>query len=191
MKRKAIDGYEYERVCAEYLRRKGFRRVRVTKASRDQGVDILCKKRRKTYAVQCKYYATPVGNKAVQEVYAGASFYGCDRAMVITNASFTKGAYELAQTLDVELVSDVDPTRTLFGIVDLFALLVILTIIGCYIAEKKEQLALSELIPGVSREMLYCAAGLLAVLLMILGSIRRNRYRFREEDTEEDEENES
>ena len=187
MKRKAIDGYEYERVCAEYLRRKGFRRVRVTKASRDQGVDILCKKRRKTYAVQCKYYATPVGNKAVQEVYAGASFYGCDRAMVITNASFTKGAYELAQTLDVELVSDVDPTRTLFGIVDLFALLVILTIIGCYIAEKKERLALSELIPGVSREMLYCAAG----LLMILGSIRRNRYRFREEDTEEDEENES
>ncbi len=191
MKRKAIDGYEYERVCAEYLRRKGFRRVRVTKASRDQGVDILCKKRRKTYAVQCKYYATPVGNKAVQEVYAGASFYGCDRAMVITNASFTKGAYELAQTLDVELVSDVDPTRTLFGIVDLFALLVILTIIGCYIAEKKERLALSELIPGVSREMLYCAAGLLAVLLMILGSVRRNRYRFREEDTEEDEENES
>ncbi|MBO4324826.1 MAG: restriction endonuclease [Lachnospiraceae bacterium] len=183
-----MDGYEYEKVCAEYLRRKGFRKVRVTKASRDQGVDILAKKRRKTYAVQCKYYATPVGNKAVQEVYAGASFYGCDRAMVITNASFTKGAYELAETLDVELVSDVDPSRTMFGIVDLIAALLMLAVIGCYIAERKELFSLGNLIPGVMREWLYLGAGMILVLLIILGSIRRNRYRFRDEETEEEDE---
>lgn len=187
MKRKAIDGYEYERVCAEYLRRKGFRRVRVTKASRDQGVDILCKKRRKTYAVQCKYYATPVGNKAVQEVYAGASYYGCDRAMVITNASFTKGAYELAETLDVELVSDVDPSRTVFGIVDLIAAIVLLGIIACYFAERRDWFSLGDLVPGVRRELLYIGAGVLLILLMILGSIRRNRYRFREEEMDDEE----
>ena len=188
MSRKAIDGYEYEKVCAEYLRRKGFRKVRVTKASRDQGVDILAKKRRKTYAVQCKYYATPVGNKAVQEVYAGATFYGCDRAMVITNASFTKGAYELAETLDVELVSDVDPSRTMFGFVDLIAVLLLLAVIGCYLAERKEFFSLSGLIPGVAREWLYLGAGMILVLLIILGSLRRNRYRFRDEETEEEDE---
>ena len=188
MSGKAIDGYEYEKVCAEYLRRKGFRKVRVTKASRDQGVDILAKKRRKTYAVQCKYYATPVGNKAVQEVYAGATFYGCDRAMVITNASFTKGAYELAETLDVELVSDVDPSRTMFGFVDLIAVLLLLAVIGCYLAERKGFFSLSGLIPGVAREWLYLGAGMILVLLIILGSLRRNRYRFRDEETEEEDE---
>lgn len=188
MARRAITGYDYEKVCAEYLRRKGFRKVRVTKASRDQGVDILCRKHRKTYAVQCKYYANPVGNKAVQEVYAGASFYGCDRAMVITNASFTKGAYELAETLDVELVSDVDPSRSLFGIVDLIAALLLLALIGCYIAESKGVLALGELIPGISRDAVYLCGGLLFVLLFILGSIRRNHYKFRDEEPEEDEE---
>ena len=55
------------------------------------------------YGIQCKYYSHPVGNQAIQEAYAGADFYDCDAAMVMTNNTFTRAARELAEKLEVEL----------------------------------------------------------------------------------------
>lgn len=115
-----MNGYEYEEACARYLRKKGFKDVQVTQASRDQGADILARRKKEKYAVQCKYYAKPVGNKAVQEVYAAKTFYGCDRALVMSNATFTKGAKELAESLDVELMPGIEPKK-LFPIARLIA----------------------------------------------------------------------
>ena len=120
-----MNGYEYERACAEYLRKKGFRDVSVTQASRDQGADIIAFRKKEKCAVQCKYYQSPVGNKAVQEVYAAATYYGCDRAIVMTNSTFTKGAIELAESLQVELMPGVDFSRKRFGLFE--ALLLLLT----------------------------------------------------------------
>lgn len=97
-----MDGHEYEYACAQYLKRNGFINVQVTKASGDQGIDIIATKGKK-YGIQCKYYSAAVGNKAVQEAYAGANFYGCDVAVVMTNNTFTKSAIELAEKLHVEL----------------------------------------------------------------------------------------
>ena len=85
-----MDGYQFEYQCAEILKRNGFSRVQVTQSSGDQGVDIIARKHRKKYGIQCKYYSYPVGNKAVQEAYAGANFYDCDKAMVMTNLTFTR-----------------------------------------------------------------------------------------------------
>ena len=48
----------------------------------------------------------PLEIKAVQEAYAGANFYDCDKAVVMTNITFTKSATQLAQKLDVELWPD-------------------------------------------------------------------------------------
>ena len=45
----------------------------------------------------------PLEIKTVQEAYAGANFYDCDKAVVMTNITFTKSATQLAQKLDVEL----------------------------------------------------------------------------------------
>ena len=98
-----MDGYQFEYQCAEILKRNGFSRVQVTQSSGDQGVDIIARKHRKKYGIQCKYYSYPVGNKAVQEAYAGADFYDCDAAMVMTNNTFTRAARELAEKLEVEL----------------------------------------------------------------------------------------
>lgn len=97
-----MDGHEYEHACAQYLKRTGFTNVQVTKASGDQGIDVIATKGKK-YGIQCKYYTGNVGNKAVQEAYAGAKFYGCDVAVVMTNSTFTKSAKELAEKLGVEL----------------------------------------------------------------------------------------
>ena len=101
-----MDGYEFEYQCAKILKRKHFSKIKVTQSSGDQGIDIIAFKHRKKYGIQCKYYTHPVGNKAVQEAYAGANFYDCDKAVVMTNITFTKSATQLAQKLDVELWPD-------------------------------------------------------------------------------------
>ena len=73
-----MDGYQFEEQCAIILKRKHFSKIEVTKSSGDQGVDIIAYKHRKKYGIQCKYYTYPVGNKAVQEAYAGADRVLCD-----------------------------------------------------------------------------------------------------------------
>lgn len=98
-----IDGHDYEYYCAELLRRKGFSRVSVTRGSGDQGIDIIAYANKKKFGIQCKYYSKPVGNSAVQEACAGAMFYGCNVAAVMTNNGFTESAVKLAAATGVLL----------------------------------------------------------------------------------------
>ncbi len=102
------NGHEYEYFVAEYLRRTGYSQVEVTKGSSDFGVDVVATKDKIKYAVQCKYYSSPVNLKAVQEVVAGAPLYGCDAAMVVTNNTFTKSAVELAAANGVILLPNIN-----------------------------------------------------------------------------------
>jgi hypothetical protein len=44
-----------------------------------------------------------VGNDAIQQAYAGMTYYGLDRAAVLTNQTFTSPAETLAEETDVEL----------------------------------------------------------------------------------------
>lgn len=98
-----MDGWEFENYVAEVLTRNGYSHVEVTRGSGDQGVDILAMKDEESYAIQCKHYESKISNKAVQEAYAGAQFYGCDVAVVLTNSWFTPSAEELGDDIGVEL----------------------------------------------------------------------------------------
>lgn len=98
-----VDGHVFEEWCAQLLRVNCFSDVTVTKGSGDQGVDILAEKGGVKYAVQCKCYSRDLGNKPVQEVNAGKTFYGCHVGVVMTNAHFTSGAKELAKATGVLL----------------------------------------------------------------------------------------
>lgn len=98
-----MNGRDFEYWCANLLERVGFEDVTVTQGSNDQGVDIIAVKNGERYAVQCKRYAGPLGNKPVQEVAAGRNIYNCDRAAVMTNNFFTDGARRAAFANDVEL----------------------------------------------------------------------------------------
>ena len=99
----AMPGHEFEHFCAELLRKNGFRKVSVTPPSGDQGVDIIAVKGTSRYAIQCKRYASPLGNKPVQEVYTGKAFYNCRYGVVMTNSTFTPHAKELAKKTGVLL----------------------------------------------------------------------------------------
>lgn len=100
-----MTGLEYEHQCAEDLRRMGFYDIEVTRASGDQGIDVIAFKDGLKYGIQCKYYSSSVSNSAVQEAYSGAKYYGCDIAVVMTNSTFTESAKELAHTIGVKLWS--------------------------------------------------------------------------------------
>ena len=91
-----LTGFEFEEYMAQVLKDNGFRHVEVTVECGDQGVDILAVRNGKTYADM-------VGNKAVQEAYAGAQYYGCDIPVVVCPTDFTIPARELAESTGVEL----------------------------------------------------------------------------------------
>lgn len=91
-----MDGHDFEYVCADILRAKGFQNVTVTRGSGDQGVDVIAEQSGVKYAVQCKRFSGSVGNKAVQEVHFGKTYYHCHVAIVMTNSYFTKSAKDAA-----------------------------------------------------------------------------------------------
>lgn len=98
-----MDGYQFERFCADVLRKNGFEKVDVTQGSGDHGTDILAEKDDITYAIQCKCYSSDIGNAAVQQAHTGKSIYHRDIAVVLTNRYFTTQAIEEAETLGVKL----------------------------------------------------------------------------------------
>lgn len=92
-----MDGHTFEYWCADLLCKLGFINVEVTPGSGDQGVDILAEKEGIKYAIQCKCYASDLGNTPIQEVHAGKAMYHCQVGAVMTNRYFTLGGRQLAE----------------------------------------------------------------------------------------------
>jgi restriction system protein len=94
---------DFEIFCAEQLRSSGWD-ARVTRQSRDQGVDVVAEKAGIRVVLQCKLYSNPVGNKAVQEIVAGRTHEQAHYGAVVTNNRYTSAAEELASTNGVFLL---------------------------------------------------------------------------------------
>lgn len=108
--KKPDTGVDFEEQCANTLEEAGWK-VQTTKASGDQGADIIAESGAKKVVLQCKLYSKPVGNKAVQEVQAALAHYGATHAAVVTNASYTTAAKELAASNCVLLLHPEDLPR--------------------------------------------------------------------------------
>lgn len=98
-----MDGHTFEHYCADLLSKNGFTDIEVTKGSGDQGIDVIAFKDGMKYGIQCKCYASDIGNKAVQEAYAGKEYYHCHIAAVLTNRHFTRSAKQLSESNNVLL----------------------------------------------------------------------------------------
>lgn len=103
----SISPLDFERYCCEFLRLIGWR-AETTKASGDQGADIIAWRDGVRVICQCKKYAKAVGNKAVQEAFSAKQFYRATAGAVISNAPFTRGARELAVATDIRLLHFTD-----------------------------------------------------------------------------------
>lgn len=103
--KKEITPIDYEKQICLKLKEMGFN-ARTTKATGDQGTDVLAEKDGVSFAIQCKMYSKPVGNKAVQEANAGRDFYQKDYGVVVSNATFTKAARQAANACGIILLNE-------------------------------------------------------------------------------------
>jgi restriction system protein len=102
-----FDGYAFEKWVADSLISFGWS-AEVTSASGDQGIDVIAEYKGKKLGLQCKLYSSSIGNKAVQEAHAGKLYYGADVVGVISNATYTSSARDLAAVTGVHLLSHRD-----------------------------------------------------------------------------------
>ncbi len=96
-------GVDFENVLKKIYENKGYI-VETTKTTGDQGADLLLEKAGIKTVIQAKFYSSPVGNSAVQEVVGAVAYYGADSGVVVTNNEFTPAAKELAAANSVMLV---------------------------------------------------------------------------------------
>lgn len=97
-----MNGQEFEIFIAELFSKLGYE-SEITKASGDQGIDVIASKNGNKIGIQAKCYSSTVGNSAIQEAVAGKSHYRLDKAIVVTNNFFTDAAQQLAQSNSIIL----------------------------------------------------------------------------------------
>lgn len=98
-----MSGVQFEELLAAVFSTLGYA-IFFTPTTGDFGADLILTTDGKKIAVQAKRHSNNVGNKAVQEVVAGAIHYGADDAWVVTNTWFTSGAVKQAKSAGVVLV---------------------------------------------------------------------------------------
>jgi restriction system protein len=96
----AIDrmtGLEFEHYVAKLLRTKGYSHIRLTEEY-DYGIDIIAIKDGITWGIQVKRHSNLVKADAVRQAVTALKKYHCDRAMVISNSTYSQVARELARS---------------------------------------------------------------------------------------------
>ena len=99
----SINPTGFEEYVARLLKQRGYK-TKVIGQAGDMGVDVIASKAGDKYAIQVKRWRKPVSRTAVSDAVAGKVYHGCNRAMVVTNNYFTKGARVLARSTNCQLV---------------------------------------------------------------------------------------
>jgi restriction system protein len=100
----SMSGIEFERYVAHLLSGQGYSHIQLTERY-DLGVDIIAKKGNELWGIQVKRYSSPVKIAAVRQAVAALRYYGCDRAMVVTNSTFSSSAQGLAESNNCLLIN--------------------------------------------------------------------------------------
>src|SRR3712207_5587612 len=82
---RAMSGPQFEAFVADLFRAMGHRAT-VLGGAGYQGLDVIVDYEGQRVAVQCKNCKRAVGNKPVQEIYAGARHHRCEQAWVVAPA---------------------------------------------------------------------------------------------------------
>jgi HJR/Mrr/RecB family endonuclease len=98
-----MSGVEFERYVAKLLPGQGYSHIELTERY-DLGLDIIAEKEDEIWGIQVKRYSGPVKLAAVRQAVTGLKHYGCDRAMVVTNNSFSLSAQDLAKSNNCLLI---------------------------------------------------------------------------------------
>ena len=109
-KLKRLSWDDFELLCMELFREKGWKVLGNEKKGADGGVDIWMQKRsimkRKISAiVQCKRYDDAmVTIKVIREMYGLMYEYDVDKIYIVTTSRFTKECYKFIEGKNIELI---------------------------------------------------------------------------------------
>jgi len=113
-KLQSMDPIEFEKYVGALFARRGFR-VEDTRASADEGIDLIVRRGRRMAVVQCKRYQGSVGQPVVRDLYGVLLHTGADEAYLVTTGSVTRAAQHWAEGKPIHLVDQhrlVEWTRT-------------------------------------------------------------------------------
>lgn len=102
---RAMSWREFEMLCGEAFRRKGYRVVENGLGGADGGVDLIVRKNGETGLVQCKRWRnSKVGIKEIREIYGIVAAEHADRGIFITSATYTNAAANFAEGKPLDLI---------------------------------------------------------------------------------------
>ena len=93
----------FEKASKYLLEKLGYDNCKLTKATCDDGVDILATKNAVDFCVQCKNYDNKVGNDKIRDFGTAIKLYGRTNGIFMTTSSFTSEAIKTAKRLGIEL----------------------------------------------------------------------------------------
>jgi len=107
-KLKRLSWDDFELLCMELFRKKGWKVLGNEKKGADGGVDIWMKKRRRSAIVQCKRYDDAmVTIKVLREMYGLMHEYDVNEAYIVTTSRFTKECYKFIEGKNMVLIDGV------------------------------------------------------------------------------------
>lgn len=103
-----IDGFEFERVCADIFRRAGWGQVQQLPPTGDKGRDLIIRDDAgNTTVVECKHRPnSPVGRPVVQKLHSAVISSKAGRGIIVTTGRYTDEATEHARHLSKETPID-------------------------------------------------------------------------------------
>jgi restriction system protein len=103
-----ISWQDFERLVGENYRHEGFHVTREGGNGPDGGVDLVLKRNKETYLVQCKQWrAFKVGSQPVREFYGVITARGASGGYFVTSGVYTEDAQEFARGLNIELIDGI------------------------------------------------------------------------------------
>ena len=107
-----MDWRHFEHYVARLLERHNYRNVWVTPAQGDGGADIVAEYLGGRFSIQVKLWQKwRVDERAIDEALRGKARYGCEGAMVVTNAEVSTSARQYAKAKDCRIIERAQLTR--------------------------------------------------------------------------------
>lgn len=98
-----MDPIEFEQYVGALFRKMGYR-VEDTRASGDEGVDLVLRRGRRTAVVQVKRYRGSVGQPVIRDLYGAMMHAGASEAYLVTTGSITRAARRWAADKPIHLI---------------------------------------------------------------------------------------
>jgi restriction system protein len=100
-----MDGWQFELLLKILFERLGYA-AELVGGSGDQGLDLIVSDYDGRFGIQAKRHSSPVGNFAVQALYAGIKYHDCQIGLLIATSGLTRSAMELVQKLPEIAICD-------------------------------------------------------------------------------------